>query len=184
VPRKQGQHPSEKIDPSSFLPPGGIIIHDPEDIQETSIAQAYKSGWRQDNCGSNTAMSIKESVSSVNDSRRRRALVALPILAFSLVMCRAMMMTGPIYPVFGSIYRSSRFNWNGLEVPILTTFYGIPIIDQMFSPITIIFAQLQFFTDPRSYWQSLVFVTDYAGMYTLFILESCRQSSKGTVFRL
>ncbi|KAK7428043.1 hypothetical protein QQZ08_005475 [Neonectria magnoliae] len=92
-------------------------------------------------------------------------------------------MAEPIGPVLNKILATSHFNWNGMSVPILREFYGIAWLDEVFSHITIAFAQLQFFNDQRAYWQSLVFLTDFAGMYAVLFLESCRPANRKTLFQ-
>ncbi|KAK7403535.1 hypothetical protein QQX98_010714 [Neonectria punicea] len=56
-------------------------------------------------------------------------------------------MAEPIGPVLNKILETSHFDWNGMSVPVLREFYGIAWLDEVFSHITIAFAQLQFFND-------------------------------------
>ncbi|UPK95279.1 hypothetical protein LCI18_006214 [Fusarium solani-melongenae] len=111
------------------------------------------------------------------ESRLWRALFALPILAFSGLMIRAFAMGEPVGPVIQNMLENSQFTWSGGNVKILQEFYGITLLDEIFAHITVAFAQLQFFSDPRAYWHSLVFLTDFAGMYMVFLIESYRPAN-------
>ncbi|EEU34705.1 uncharacterized protein NECHADRAFT_52723 [Fusarium vanettenii 77-13-4] len=107
---------------------------------------------------------MSSTVSVATESRLWRALFALPILAFAGLMIRAFAMGEPIAPVLQNMLENSQFTWDGGSVKILKEFYGIPPLDEIFAHITVAFAQLQFFSDPRAYWHSLVFLTDFAGI--------------------
>ncbi|KAJ3549578.1 hypothetical protein NM208_g436 [Fusarium decemcellulare] len=96
-----------------------------------------------------------------SEGRLRRALFALPMLGLSAIMTRAFAMGEPIAPEF----------------------YRIPILDEIFAHITVAFAQLQFFTDQKAYWHSLVFLTDFAGMYAVGLIESYRPANKFPALR-
>jgi hypothetical protein len=118
------------------------------------------------------------------ESRLWRALFALPILAFSGLMVRAFAMGEPVGPVIQNMLEDSYFTWDGGSVKILKEFYGITLLDEIFAHITVAFAQLQFFSDPRAYWHSLVFLTDFAGMYMVFLIEGYRPANKFPLVRL
>ncbi|KAH8667754.1 hypothetical protein BGZ61DRAFT_592543 [Ilyonectria robusta] len=128
-------------------------------------------------------MSCPERHIESQESRLQRALLALPILALSGVMGKAFAMGEPIAPVLNRILETSVFDLNGMSVPVIKKFYGIGLLDEIFGHITVAFAQLQFFTDQRAYWQSLVFMTDYAGIYAILFFESCRPSNRKTIFQ-
>ncbi|KAF4984062.1 hypothetical protein FZEAL_675 [Fusarium zealandicum] len=121
---------------------------------------------------------------AATESRLRRALAAFPIIALAALMTRAMAMGEPIGPVLAGILESSRFTaTGGVDVAIINEFYGIRILDEIFAHITVAFAQLQFFTDPRAYWHSLIFLTDFAAMYAVFLVESYRPANKFLLLR-
>lgn len=117
------------------------------------------------------------------ESRRRRALYALPMLGLSAVMIRAAIIARPCGPVFDNIIETRQFDMGGVTSPIITVFWGIPLLDEIYAHITVAFAQMQFFSDPVLYWQSLVFLTDYAGMYAILLLESFRRAPKSALFQ-
>jgi hypothetical protein len=99
-------------------------------------------------------------------------------------MVRAFAMGEPVGPVIQNMLENSYFTWDGGSVKILKEFYGITLLDEIFAHITVAFAQLQFFSDPRAYWHSLVFLTDFAGMYMVFLIEGYRPANKFPLVRL
>ncbi|GKU06415.1 hypothetical protein FLAG1_08105 [Fusarium langsethiae] len=108
------------------------------------------------------------------ESYFRRALYALPFLAITALMTRAFGMAEPIGPVIEEMVKTSVFNGPGVDVPIIKSFYGVPVLDDIFNVVTVAFANLQFYFDEKAYWQSFVFLTDFAGMYAVVQLESYR----------
>ncbi|KAF7558091.1 hypothetical protein G7Z17_g134 [Cylindrodendrum hubeiense] len=127
-------------------------------------------------------MSPPERQVESQESRLHRALLALPMLVLSGVATMAFGMAEPMGPVLNNMLDTSLFDWNGVSAPIIREFYGIGLVDLVLGHITVAFAQLQFFSDQRAYWQSLVFLTDFAGMYAILLLESCRPSNQKTLF--
>ncbi|KAI5459318.1 hypothetical protein BGZ63DRAFT_390708 [Mariannaea sp. PMI_226] len=117
-----------------------------------------------------------------HDNRLWRAFVALPILVLSMIMVNAFSFAEPFGYAIERVLDNSLFEWNGLEVPIIRNFYGLQFIDAVFAPITVAFAQLQFFGDERAYWQSLVFLAEFAGIYAILFFESLRPVHSGTLF--
>ncbi|KAI8712926.1 hypothetical protein NCS52_01392300 [Fusarium sp. LHS14.1] len=126
---------------------------------------------------------MSSTVSVATESRLWRALFALPILALAGLMIRAFAMGEPIAPALQNMLENSQFTWDGGSVKILKEFYGIPLLDEIFAHITVAFAKLQFFSDPRAYWHSLVFLTDFAGMYMVFLIEGYRPANKFPLVR-
>ncbi|KAF4972602.1 hypothetical protein FSARC_875 [Fusarium sarcochroum] len=118
------------------------------------------------------------------ESRLRRALYALPFLVLSALMTRAFAMAEPIGPLLQEMVQNSVFTApGGVEVPVIQGFYRIPLLDNIFAVVTMAFGQLQFFTDQKAYWQSLVFLTDFAGMYAVVLIESYRPGNKFPAIR-
>ncbi|KAM5358420.1 hypothetical protein ACJZ2D_015299 [Fusarium nematophilum] len=118
-----------------------------------------------------------------NQGRLGRAFFALPFLGLAALMLRVLAMGQPIGPVNEAILVNSRFALGGVDVPIIKEFYGIPILDTIFAHITVAFAHLQFFTDQRAYWQALVFLTDFAGMYAVILIEAYRPANRCFLLR-
>lgn len=108
------------------------------------------------------------------ESRLRRALYALPFLAITALMTRAFGMAESIGPIIEERVQRSVFKAPDVNVPLIKNFYGIPGLDDVFNVVTAAFANLQFFFDKKAYWQSLVFLTDFAGMYAVIMVESFR----------
>lgn len=113
-----------------------------------------------------------------------RALVALPILGLSGIMFRSFSMIGILGPMIERTMNESWYDWQGVRMPIIQDFYGIPFLDEMISPLTIIFGQMQFFSDPPFYWQALIFLTEVSGLYAILLLESYRKANQATLFQL
>ena len=88
-------------------------------------------------------------------------------------------MAPPITDFMTNILDQGVFKANGQSIPMLRSFYKIPIVDQVFSQIVPAFAQLQFFTDPVAYWQTLVFLTDHAALYAILLFESNKPETRG-----
>lgn len=109
----------------------------------------------------------------------RRAILGLPIVAFAAVMVRAFFMSPPITDFMTNILDKGVFNAHGQAIPMLRSFYRVPIVDEVFSQIVPAFAQLQFFTDPVAYWQTLVFLTDHAALYAILLFESNKAEARG-----
>ncbi|KAH6992981.1 hypothetical protein EDB82DRAFT_427542 [Fusarium venenatum] len=106
------------------------------------------------------------------ESRFRRALYALPFLAITALMTRAFGMAEPIGPTIEEMVKTSVFIGPGFNVPIIKGFYGIPVLDDIFDVVTSAFVHLQFYFDEKAYWQSLVFLTDFAGIPVVFLFVS------------
>ncbi|KFA80785.1 hypothetical protein S40288_04760 [Stachybotrys chartarum IBT 40288] len=124
---------------------------------------------------------IENTVSS-RDSRLQRAFVALPIFVLTLLMLPAARMNEPIAPFLDNAAKKSLFELNGVSVPVIREFFGITILDEIFSTISLAFVQLISFADPGSYWQSLCFLTDFSAMYAIWMFESCRGANKKTFY--
>ncbi|UNI13366.1 hypothetical protein JDV02_000116 [Purpureocillium takamizusanense] len=116
-------------------------------------------------------------------SRTNRAIRALPIVALALLMARAVLMAETSGPLIERMHERSRFEFRDASAALTRRFYGVTLIDELFSPITAAFALLQFGVDSSAYWQSLVFLTDFAGIYAILLLESSRGMYRATVFR-
>ncbi|KAL7939135.1 hypothetical protein V8C35DRAFT_285821 [Trichoderma chlorosporum] len=115
----------------------------------------------------------------------RRALYALPILLPVAVMLRVLAtMTVVPGPFIKDAHLQGRYTLqNGTTVPILKKLYGIPGLDDAISQVAITFCQLIFYDDPKMWWQCVVFITDYAGLCALLMLESLRNANRGTFFQ-
>lgn len=113
-----------------------------------------------------------------------RALRAAPLVLVAAIMLRAVTFAEPMADLINGMQQRGLFSMRGVEAPLLASFYGVPVLDEALSHITVAFAQLQMHpADPGAYWQSLVFLTEYAGLYAVLLWESCRGGYR-TFFRL
>lgn len=124
------------------------------------------------------------STAPARESRLSRALYALPILGLAGLMGYAFSMGEPIAPIIMDLMERSVFDLGGVNVPLIKDFYGLSWLDEFFAHVTVAFAQLQFNVDKFMYLHSLVFLTDFAGIYVILLLESCRAGNKATWFQL
>jgi hypothetical protein len=116
-----------------------------------------------------------------SQGRLRRAATGLPILAFTAAMSYVFVQVTQVTPaVMEEIATAGHYERQGIVVPVRREFYGIAILDELFSVICMAFIHLYSFADPSVYWQSFAFVTEYAGMYAIMLFESCRERSEGT----
>lgn len=114
-----------------------------------------------------------------------RTISALPLLLLTAFMLYAFSFAEPIAPFYEPALASKVFTLNGVSVPILTSFYGLPVLDLVLSNICIGFTQLLSFpADPAGYWHLLLFLGEFAGVYGVLFLESCRGVYKGSWLRL
>lgn len=117
------------------------------------------------------------------ESRLRRAIHAVPFLLITAIMSRAFAMAKPIGPIIEETVKTSIFTAQDVTVPMIKNFYGVPVLDDVFAVVTVAFAHLQFFTDEEAYWQLLVFLTDFAGMYTVVMIEGYRPGNTFPVIK-
>jgi hypothetical protein len=115
--------------------------------------------------------------------RLRRALYAFPILGLGLLMVRAFSMAGPTVPVVAEFVETGRFELDGVRVPILKTFYGISWLDELYAGISASFVLLQSMVDPGMYWQTLMLLTEFVGVYAIMLFESGRPVNKSSLFQ-
>ncbi|GJN69675.1 hypothetical protein PLICBS_003725 [Purpureocillium lilacinum] len=98
-------------------------------------------------------------------------------------MARVVLMAEKSGPLIEGMHERSRFEFGDVSAALTKRFYGVTIVDELFGQITIAFALLQFGVDSSAYWQSLVFLTDFAGIYAIVLLESSRYVYRASVFR-
>ncbi|KAH7305571.1 hypothetical protein B0I35DRAFT_444044 [Stachybotrys elegans] len=121
--------------------------------------------------------------STPSQGRLRRAILGLPILAAAAAMIHVFLQALPVTtPFMDKVTAAGRYEHNGIDVPLRSTFYGVAALDQLFSVISMAMFQLYSFADPVAYWQSLTFLVEFTAMYAIMLFESCRGSAKGTIF--
>lgn len=113
-----------------------------------------------------------------------RVLCALPILLVTPLMIRAFTFADPAVSTHMEKVRATpSFELNNQTFRLLDSFFGLPILDDIFAGNTAAFALAHVFPEQiGAYWQSLVFMTEYAGIYALFLLEGCRGVNEGRLF--
>jgi hypothetical protein len=117
------------------------------------------------------------------ESRLLRALWALPILAMLALATKVMDPTASMQGIV-DIIKAGKITWNGGEVTVIKSFYGIQAVDDAILPIVVVFSQWDMGFDVQSTWQTVTFLIDFAGMYAVFLMESARRANNITVFQL
>lgn len=121
----------------------------------------------------------------MSDTFNTRALRAIPLLLLVPIMLRAITFTIPMGDLIRSMRQRGLLSLHGVEAPLLTSFYNVPVLDTVLAEMTAAFALLQMYpVDPWAYWHALIFLTEYAGVYAVLLLESCRGSNEGSLFQL
>jgi 2-polyprenyl-6-methoxyphenol hydroxylase-like FAD-dependent oxidoreductase len=118
-----------------------------------------------------------------SESRLLRALIALPLLGFAALAVRGMDMKAAVPEIF-EISKKGRFEANGLSVPLRSSLYHVDLIDEGMNFLTALFAQITLGSDPITYWQALTFITDFTGMYAVFLVESSRRVNNLTFMQM
>ena len=117
---------------------------------------------------------------SVPESMLTRALRALPLLLFTAITLQGLNLSGSV-PAFERMLDNEEFDVAGNKLHIRNKFYGVgEVIDQTIGLFAVIFTQTISGCDPISYWQSFIFLTDYAGMYAVFLFECARGANRWT----
>ena len=112
-----------------------------------------------------------------------RAFLALPFLGLVAFAANRMVADGA-FPAVGKILQQGSITWDGGSVPVPSSFYHIKWLDDLWRPITIIFAPWNFAMDPVAWWQMVTFITDFGLLYSILLIESARRASKLTLIQL
>ena len=114
-----------------------------------------------------------------------RALAALPILLLSPLMIHACVSFGPPLPaIFQSMQKTGYYTSGDVSVRLLDSFYRIPGLDDALAHITVAFAQVQMWpADEKAWWQTFTLLIEWAGVYTILMLEGSRKGNRGSVFQ-
>lgn len=76
------------------------------------------------------------------------------------------------------------FRWGKVKEPVLEKFHWLRPLDVIVRDVTAGFAPSTYEVDPASWWQVLVFLSDYGIIYLAFLMESSRSLSRGSIIRL
>lgn len=116
-----------------------------------------------------------------------RALVALPILLLTPFILRALSFADPsVSTLLESIRATPAFQLGDQTFSPRSSLLGvvrIPVVDDILATITAAFSLVHIFPERNgAYWQCLVFLTEFAGVYALLLLEACRGVNGGRLF--
>ncbi|KAG4430888.1 hypothetical protein IFR05_013633 [Cadophora sp. M221] len=120
------------------------------------------------------------------ESRIPRAVAALPILAFFVWTAYLLHRNGInqcVAPFMEEIVGTKRIKLGSVDIPILQKFFHVQGIDDKLKGITVAFAPSTLGIDAVSWYQGLVFMTDYGLIYTIWLFESTRKANEGTLAR-
>lgn len=112
-----------------------------------------------------------------------RAFIALPFLGL-VALALTRMDASAAFPAVGRILQSGSITWNGGSVPVRNTFYHIKWLDDLWRPVTILFAPWNLEIDPIAWWQMLTFITDFGLLYSIMLIESVRRANLVTFAQL
>ncbi|OCK81047.1 hypothetical protein K432DRAFT_425251 [Lepidopterella palustris CBS 459.81] len=82
------------------------------------------------------------------------------------------------------VIHSGILTWSGGSLPIYDSFFGIQWLDNLWRPVTVIFAAWNLEIDPVMWWQMLTFVTDFGLIYSIMLIESTRTANRLTLARV
>jgi hypothetical protein len=111
---------------------------------------------------------------SSSESLLTRAIWASPLLIFTAIAMRGMDLAF-ILPALEDMRASGTFLVNGNQTPIYSTILNTgSSIEDLIGILSTFFTQMISGFDPISYYQSFPFIIDFAGIYSIFLLESAR----------
>ncbi|KAH7130066.1 hypothetical protein B0J11DRAFT_243598 [Dendryphion nanum] len=75
------------------------------------------------------------------------------------------------------------FHWGKVREPVLEQFHLLGFLDVIIRDVTAGFAPSIYQVDPVSWWQMIVFLIDVAPMYMVWLMESSRPLTRGSIAR-
>jgi len=111
-----------------------------------------------------------------------RAFIALPFIAL-IAFALNRMTAEAAFEEVEEIIRSGVIKWDGGSFPVRESFYGIKWLDDIWRPVTTIFAAWNLEIDPAVWWQILTFITDFGLLYSIMLIESTRKANSFTSAR-
>ena len=105
-----------------------------------------------------------------------RMFLALPFLGLSYLALTLMDPTAA-FPGVGKVLQSGTISWDGGSIPVRESFYHVKFLDDLWRPVTVIFAPWNLGFDPVGWWQMLTFITDFGTLYSIFLIESARRAN-------
>lgn len=120
----------------------------------------------------------------LQESKWYRALKALPFLLLSGLCFRALIALIP-FDALNSMVDSRVITWGeSFSFNILDGFYGIPILDDLARPATVLFSPSSFAYDPVSWVQMFTFLADIGVVYAIVLIESTRRANAMSLLHL
>ncbi|KAK4197572.1 hypothetical protein QBC40DRAFT_231776 [Triangularia verruculosa] len=112
-------------------------------------------------------------------SRLGRGVLALPLLYLSY-FCNSKFDRGTLITLIPPILEKGVIPHPTHPVPILDSVFGWKPLDDIFRPISVMFAPSTMAIDPLAWWQMLFFLTDLGPVYVVWLLESMRNGNAWT----
>lgn len=75
------------------------------------------------------------------------------------------------------------FHWGNVKEPVLEKFHMLRFLDIIVRDVTVGFAPSTYQVDTISWWQVMVFLSDYGVIYMALLMESSRSLSRGSIVR-
>lgn len=125
----------------------------------------------------NCSMPIHELAENKKDGLWRRVISTSPLIGCAVAANRLMGSTmDGFIPHLISILREGSWTSNtGETVSLTRSFYNVPFLDQLFSPLITCFLPSISGSDAVSRSQMISFLADCGPVYSIWLLESCRQ---------
>lgn len=130
---------------------------------------------------SNCTMPLHTQPEEDKETTWMRAISTTPLIGCAMAANSIMGSTmGGLWPHLMSILRQGLWTAsNGETVSLTRSLYNVPFLDQLFSPLITCFLPSISGSDAVSRSQMFSFLVDCGPVYTIWLLESCRQGKSG-----
>lgn len=129
----------------------------------------------------NCSMPIHELAEKKKDALWRRVISTSPLIGCAVAANSLMGSTKDGFmPHLISVLRQGVWTSNnGETVSLIRSFYNVPFLDRLFSPLITCFLPSISGSDAVSRSQMISFLADCGPVYSIWLLESCRQGKSG-----
>lgn len=117
------------------------------------------------------------------ESKLSRAFVALPFLVLSAIAMQCMDAT-PVADQFAAVMKSGEIRWATGTAPIIQSFYGLSLLDEIWRFVVVAFSQWTIGFDVAGSWQMFTFLTDFGLLYSIYLFEANRRANVLTLAQL
>jgi hypothetical protein len=131
-----------------------------------------------------TNMPLNPPTFLLQESKWYRALKALPFLLLSGLCFRALIALIPFDALNSMVVSRVIAFGETFSFNILDGFYGIPILDDLARPATVLFSPSSFGYDPVSWVQMFTFLADIGVVYAIVLIESTRRANAMSLLNL